>query len=73
MSNRNPKEICGNYIHYEKSPSECRKYAPRDMGGKPWAHVNTNDWCSEFEERKQKMTEADAKAMKRTMTKAIHG
>jgi len=52
MSNRDPEEICGNCKHFLKEEGECRKYAPRDMGGRLWAPVKVNDWCSEFEKKR---------------------
>jgi len=49
MSNIDPKEICGNCIHFAKEQrGECRKYAPRGGGDRMWTHVRENEWCSEF-------------------------
>ncbi len=49
MSNKNPEEKCMNCIHFITKPGECRKYAPRRGSGNTWAHVQAQDWCSEFE------------------------
>ena len=50
MSNIDPKEICGNCVHFAKERAECRRYAPR--GGSEedriWPQVKVQEWCSEF-------------------------
>lgn len=56
MSNKDPKAVCENCVHFaikESKETECRKYAPRDMGGRLWAPVRVNDWCSEFEKSEE--------------------
>lgn len=73
MSNKDPKEICENCIHFVKEEGQCRKNAPRGVEGFPWPSVQEKHWCSEFEGNlPDRPSKKDIDTIRRTLDEQIH-